>query len=115
MARIKQSRPDTGLGSQVKVLKVFQGVPSSLGSGGPINLEHTHASNDGVPRGWWPFVCTLPPARRVAPNRQFSNPDVLAGRGEFASARREMARLPSLLWSTPEDWWWQGYRERVLY
>ena len=30
---ISQSRPDSGLGFQVKVLKIFKGVPSSLGSG----------------------------------------------------------------------------------
>ena len=32
-ARTRQSRPDSGLGFQVKVLNTFQGVPSSLGSG----------------------------------------------------------------------------------
>ena len=33
MAHISQSRPDSGLGFQVKVLKPFQVVASSLGSG----------------------------------------------------------------------------------
>ena len=33
MARIRQSKPDSGLGFQVKVLHTLQGVPSSLGSG----------------------------------------------------------------------------------
>jgi len=33
MAHIRQSRPDSGLGFQVKVLKTFQVVPSSLESG----------------------------------------------------------------------------------
>ena len=33
MAHTRQSRPDSGLGFQVKVLKTFQVVPSSLGSG----------------------------------------------------------------------------------
>ena len=33
MAHIRQSRPDSGLGFHVKVLKIFQVVPSSLGSG----------------------------------------------------------------------------------
>jgi len=33
MAHIRQSRPDSGLGFRVKVLKIFQVVPSSLGSG----------------------------------------------------------------------------------
>jgi len=32
MAHIRQSRPDSGLASQVKVLKTIYGVPSSLGS-----------------------------------------------------------------------------------
>ena len=32
-AHIRQSRPDAGLGSQVKVLKTLQGALSSLGSG----------------------------------------------------------------------------------
>ena len=33
MAQIRQSRPDSGLGFQVKVLETFQDVPSSLGNG----------------------------------------------------------------------------------
>jgi len=33
VARIRQSRPDSGLGCQVKVREPFQVVPSSLGSG----------------------------------------------------------------------------------
>ena len=32
-AQIRQSRQESGLGLQVKVLKTFEGVPSSLGSG----------------------------------------------------------------------------------
>ena len=34
MAHIRQPRPDSGLGVQVKVLALFQGVASSLWSGG---------------------------------------------------------------------------------
>jgi len=37
-----------------------------------------------------------PPALRVGPNRRFSISGLLAGRGEFASARREMAQIPGL-------------------
>ena len=37
-AHVRQSRPDSGLGFQVKVFKLFQGVPSSLGSGGCSSL-----------------------------------------------------------------------------
>jgi len=33
MAHIRQSRPDCGLGFHVKVLKTFQAVPVSPGSG----------------------------------------------------------------------------------
>ena len=33
MALIRQSGPDSGLGFQLKVLKAFTDVPSSLGSG----------------------------------------------------------------------------------
>jgi len=33
MAHIRQSRPDSGLGVQVKVLTAFYVVPSSLGRG----------------------------------------------------------------------------------
>ena len=32
MAHMRQSRPDSGLGFHVKVLKVFNVIPSSLGS-----------------------------------------------------------------------------------
>jgi len=35
MAHIRQSRPDSVLDIQVKVLKTFEVVPSSLGSGEP--------------------------------------------------------------------------------
>ena len=31
MAHVRQSRPDSGLGFQAKVLKTFQSVPCSLG------------------------------------------------------------------------------------
>ena len=33
MALIRQSRPDSDLGSYSKALEIFEGVPSSLGSG----------------------------------------------------------------------------------
>ena len=33
MAHIRQSKPDSGLGFEVKGPQTFQGVPSSLGSG----------------------------------------------------------------------------------
>ena len=39
LARIRQSRPDSGLGFQLKVLKTFQGVPSSLESGRQNNAR----------------------------------------------------------------------------
>ena len=34
MAHMKRSRPDSGLGFQLKVLETFQAVTSLLGSGG---------------------------------------------------------------------------------
>ena len=37
-----QSRPDSGLGSQVKVLETFQVCPSSLGSGLPTSTPNHH-------------------------------------------------------------------------
>ena len=39
MAHIRQSRPDSGLGFQVKILTPFHVVPSSLGSGFPNGQE----------------------------------------------------------------------------
>ena len=39
MAHMGQSRPDHGLGFQVKVLKTFQVVPSSLGSKTAVRLH----------------------------------------------------------------------------
>ena len=39
MALILQSRPDAGLVFQVKALKWFRGVPSSLGSGTPYTVH----------------------------------------------------------------------------
>ena len=45
MAHVRQSRPDYGLGFQVKVLKTRQVVPSSLGSGG----YHDSVAANGAP------------------------------------------------------------------
>ena len=44
MAHTRQLRPDSGIGFQVNVLKVFEGVPSSLGSGNPEML-YPHPGN----------------------------------------------------------------------
>ena len=51
-AQIRQPRPESGLGSQVEVLKTFEVVPSSLGSGrvleksalAPATTEERHDS-----------------------------------------------------------------------
>ena len=53
MAHIRQSRPDSGLGFQVKVLKHFQVVLSSLGSGGVnhaslLLMDGSHSAVWGV-------------------------------------------------------------------
>ena len=42
-AQISQTRPDYGLGSTVNVLKTFEVVPSSLGSGSPRTSERLPA------------------------------------------------------------------------
>ena len=57
MAHIRQSRPDSGLVIQVKVLKTVEGVASSLGSGYdarrtaadvvPASIHHEHGSSPG--------------------------------------------------------------------
>ena len=52
MAQIRQTRPDSGLGFQVKVLKTFEVVPPSLGSGTQV-AERTH-SKSSEPRQKWP-------------------------------------------------------------
>ena len=43
MAHIRNSRPDSGLGSEVKVLKASEVLPSLLGSGVPS----THQLSEG--------------------------------------------------------------------
>ena len=48
---IRQSRPDSGLGFQEKVLHTFQAVPSSLGSGVPRRA--THSTPPGIEQGLW--------------------------------------------------------------
>ena len=45
MAHVGQSRPDSGLGSQVEVLEMFEVVPPLLGSG------RARRGGSGV-RGW---------------------------------------------------------------
>ena len=40
MAHKRQSRPDSGHGFQAKVLKTFEGVPASLGSGPVLTGRH---------------------------------------------------------------------------
>ena len=46
MAHIRQSRPDSGLGFQVRVLKTLQDVPSLLGSGCGV-CGRVHGSSPG--------------------------------------------------------------------
>ena len=51
MAHIRQSRPDSGLGFQVKGLVTFQAVPSSLGSGRSIPepaQNHVQGTTDNL-------------------------------------------------------------------
>ena len=45
MAHVTQSRPDFGLGFQVKILNPFEVIPSSLGSG------QSDVNGAGVARG----------------------------------------------------------------
>ena len=47
MVHIRQSRPDSGLGFQVKVLAPFSDVPSSLGSGALRNIVAHQELIDG--------------------------------------------------------------------
>ena len=49
MAHIRQCRPDSGLGFQVKVFKIFEVVPSSLGSGRKSVLGGMHAFKERCP------------------------------------------------------------------
>jgi hypothetical protein len=52
MAHIRQSRPDSGLGFQVKVLKLFKGVPSLLRRAGVLLPEEgclNFEKHDGSP------------------------------------------------------------------
>ena len=46
---MRQSRPGSGLGFRVKVLKPFQGVPSSLGS--EYLRAQTEGGSGGAPLG----------------------------------------------------------------
>jgi hypothetical protein len=41
MAHMRQSKPDSSLGFQVKVLATLQVVPSSLGSAGQLSVART--------------------------------------------------------------------------
>ena len=45
MAYIRQSRPDSGLGFQVKVLEIFQVVSSSLGNGTPLIVNSSNVDD----------------------------------------------------------------------
>ena len=53
MAHIRQSRPDSGLGFQVKVHKIFRVFPSLLGSGFPkrFSARTTKRFLEGSPTG----------------------------------------------------------------
>ena len=44
---IRQSKPDSGLSFQVMVLKIFEGVPSSLGSGA-VSLLHAEIIRENI-------------------------------------------------------------------
>jgi hypothetical protein len=54
MARIRQSRPDSGLGLKVKLLKMLKGVPSSLESGPPMReaAPHNELRDGPAPEGY---------------------------------------------------------------
>ena len=70
MAHVRQSRPDSGLGFQVKVFELFYGVPSSLGSGqaeagcsrvavdAEAESAASRAKTSGLILGFWLRNCT---------------------------------------------------------
>ena len=65
MPHIRQSRPDYGVGVQVKAYRIVRGVPSSLGSGKRPNdgratpqsgdLEHNETVTAMIWPCFWPF------------------------------------------------------------
>jgi len=55
MAHTRQSRPDSGLGFQVKALKTFYGVPLSLGNGRTLGPEARRAWPRQALGGMVPF------------------------------------------------------------
>jgi len=72
MAKIRQSRPDSGLGFQVKAHKPFSVVPSSFGSGGRIGIGGFHSGT--VPGNVEPLLETQHPRANMARIRQ-ARPD----------------------------------------
>ena len=74
MAQVRQSRPDSGRGFQANVLKTFQLVPSSLGSGSRETFGHwrptdpaSHHGSTNAPRGC-SSLCFLTAVQRALPN-----------------------------------------------
>ena len=66
MAHVRQSRPDSGLGFQIKMLATFEIVPNSLGSG-----PHTAiASGFDVEGGEFRVQGLLRPYRGTSPIRK---------------------------------------------
>ena len=77
-----QSRPDSGLGFQVRVLESLEGVPSSLGSGSPRR------------KLWWTFhVCW----HSVFSPLQYRGASLIRNRRPLGSHSRTM---PMALWGS---------------
>ena len=53
MAHMRQPRPDSGPGLQIKVLGTFEGALSSLGSGRGVSLRVLRVSRDGWSVEYW--------------------------------------------------------------
>ena len=106
-AHARQSRPDSGLGFQVKVVEIFEGVPSSRGSGG--EKESKRAPNEGQVH--WANCFGRPIPRKVSRckatwKREFKPPWREAGppnqHDDKVDSGQEVVNKEPSLSSTPE-------------
>ena len=80
MERIRQSRPDSGLGVQAEDLETFHGVPSSIASESSnqmLRLDVSQGSTRLVLMGW--LYCCRTHGKEVEPHRPAHAPKSLQG------------------------------------
>ena len=88
MAHVRQSTPDSGRGVQVQVLKIFQTVPFSLGSG--VCGECVHPQEAPIRIDAFPFGADGPSLQTNMAHIRQSRPEYGLGLSHFQYERGDL-------------------------